>query len=233
MDFDALGIDTMGLPSTFDGDQSDWLARLSRAETRIAQLGPHAPAADLADVYLEKGRALVALERGGEGWPLARQALDVYLGAQRWEAAVDACDVLFRADQDGSLAALGQGIWLAVTFPIDLELTLSILYHVIDETPDDSDGAAVAAATAVFLADLRASDEQRENLTFFANQMLGKVSRRHSNVESQLQFQAWIMRMELDDPDKFLIRLRNVIDVLVQDEWWFDRDAVRDSIPED
>ena len=41
------------------------------------------------------------------------------------------------------------------------------------------------------------------------------------------------MRMELDDPDKFLIRLRNVIDVLVQDEWWFDRDAVRDSIPED
>ena len=63
--------------------------------------------------------------------------------------------------------------------------------------------------------------------------MLCKVARRHSNVDSQLQFQAWIMRMELDDPDKFLIRLRNVIDVLAQDDWWFDRDAVRDSIPRD
>ena len=31
--------------------------------------------------------------------------------------------------------------------------------------------------------------------------------------------------MELNDPARFLPRLRNVVDVLAQDDWWFDRDA--------
>ena len=33
--------------------------------------------------------------------------------------------------------------------------------------------------------------------------------------------------MELDDPARFLPRLRNVVDVLVQDDWRFDREALR------
>jgi len=35
----------------------------------------------------------------------------------------------------------------------------------------------------------------------------------------------------LDKPDKFLVRLRNVIDVLVQDEWWIDREAIQAELP--
>ena len=54
-----------------------------------------------------------------------------------------------------SLAALGQGIWLAVTYPIDPELTIELLTHVVDDTPDDADGAAVAATAAMFVADMR------------------------------------------------------------------------------
>ena len=36
-----------------------------------------------------------------------------------------ACDILFQADQESSLAALGQGLWMAVTYPIDPELTVA------------------------------------------------------------------------------------------------------------
>jgi hypothetical protein len=60
---------------------------------------------------------------------------------------------------------------------------------------------------------------------------LGRVARRHSEVEDQTQFDRWVERLELDDPDKFLVRLRNVVDVLVQDQWWFDRDALQSQIP--
>ena len=144
--------------------------------------------------------------------------------------AADGFDVLYLCDQnERSLAALGQGVWLAVTLPIDPSLTVAMLDHIVDDTPDDSDGAAVAAATAVYVADMRDAGGPDGNLGFFARQMLGKVARRHSEVASQLQFDAWIMRMELDDPAKFLVQLRNVVDVLVQEDWWFDRDAVHAS----
>ncbi len=185
-----------------------------------------------AELHLELGRALQILERGKEAWPHAHSALMEFLNNEAWEQAADACDVLYQTGEDQALQALGQGIWLGVTFPIDPEITVHLLSHVIDDTPDDSDGAAVAAATACFLADLRATEgPERERLMFFAQQLLGKVARRHSQVETQEQFDFWIERLELNDPDKFLVRLRNVVDVLVQTDWWFDREAVQASIP--
>jgi hypothetical protein len=129
------------------------------------------------------------------------------------------------------LSALGQGIWLAVTYPIDPELSVELLTHVVEDTPDDADGAAVAATTALFLADIRTEGKQRDNLMFFCSQILGQVARRHSEVESQEAFDLWMERMELKEPDKFLVRLRNIVDVLVQDQWWFDREQLQARLP--
>jgi hypothetical protein len=139
--------------------------------------------------------------------------------------------VLFQSDQPDSLTALGQGIWLAVTYPIDPDLSVELLTHVVDETPDDADGAAVAATTALFLADIRATGKQRENLVFFTTQILANVARRHGDVDSQDAFDLWMERLELREPEKFLVRLRNVVDVLVQDDWWFDREALQAKLP--
>ncbi len=186
---------------------------------------------DLADTRLQMARTLVGLERGVEAWPLGRAALDLFIAQDDFELAADACDVLFQSEQAGSIAALGQGIWLAVTCPIDPELTIELLSRVIDETPDDADGAAVAATTALFLADVRAQGRHRDDLMFFATQLLGTVARRHSGVETPEQLDLWMDRLELKDPEKFLVRLRNVVDVLVQDDWWFDREALQDRLP--
>ena len=101
----------------------------------------------------------------------------------------------------------------------------------VDETPDESDGEAVAAATAACVGDLRAEGNKRESLSFFANQLLGTVARRHSGIEKQEDFEQWIQRLELDDPAQFLPRLRHVVDVLVQDNWWIDRDLIQASLP--
>lgn len=181
---------------------------------------------------LEIGRTLLRMERQAEAWEAAREAFDLLVAAADWEGAVEASEVLFHSEQSESLAALGQGIWLAVTFPISPEISVEILRLVVEETPEDSDGAAVAAATAHYLADLRSSDDkERENLKFYTAQMLSSVARRHSNVTRQEEFDAWISRLELDEPDKFLIRLRNVVDVLVQDDWWIDRDAIQSALP--
>lgn len=190
-----------------------------------------AAAAQLADARLQMARALVGLERGAEAWPLGREVLDVFIAHEDFESAADACDVLFQADQPQSLVALGQGIWLAVTYPMDPDLSVELLTHIVEETPDDADGAAVAATTALFLADIRAEGTQRENLMFFANQILGQVARRHGGVDSQEAFDYWMEKLELKQPEKFLVRLRNVVDVLVQDNWWFDREALRERLP--
>jgi len=184
-----------------------------------------------AQVLLETGRTLLRMERKEEAWEPARKAFDLYIESQDWEGAAEACETLFLTEQPLSLAALGQGVWLAVTFPIAPGVTVAMLQHVVDETPESSDGGAVAAAVAHYVADLRTEGKQRDNLLFYTAQMLSSVARRHSQVETQEAFQAWMSRLELDQPDKFLVRLRNVVDVLVQDDWWIDRDAIHAKLP--
>jgi len=198
---------------------------------QLEALSAGAEALRRADLQLQLGRALVRLEKRPEAWAAAREAFDLYMAEQAWEGAAQACDILFLAEQPQSLAALGQGIWLAVTYPVDPELSVALLQHVVEETPPDADGAAVAAVTAYYLADLRARDPQREHLLLYANQMLATVARRHSGVDGQEAFNKWIEDMELNDPALFLPRLRNVVDVLVQDDWWFDRDALQAALP--
>ena len=198
---------------------------------QLAELSPAAEPLRRADLLLQLGRALVRLEKKPEAWAAAHLAFDFYLAEEAWEGAVQACDILFLSEHALSLAALGQGIWLAVTYPVDPELSAAMLQHVVDETPPDADGAAVAAITAHYLADLRAQAPQREHLLIFTNQLLATVARRHSGVTSQQAFEQWLQDMELNDPALFLPRLRNVVDVLVQDHWWFDRDDLQARLP--
>ena len=200
---------------------------------QLEALSPGAERLRRADLQLQLGRALVRLEKRPEAWAAAREAFDLYMAEQAWEGAAQACDILFLAEQPQSLAALGQGIWLAVTYPVDPELSVALLQHVVDETPPDADGAAVAAVTAHYVVDLRARDPQREHLLLYTNQVLATVARRHSGVDGQQNFNRWIEDMELNDPALFLPRLRNVVDVLVQDDWWFDREALQASLPSD
>lgn len=186
-----------------------------------------------ACVSLEIGGLLLDLDRKNEAYDFARPSVDVLIHHQRFEDAALACQYVYLSDQFDAIPAIGQAAWLAVTYPIDPHLSANILSHIIDETPDDSDGAAVAAATAHFVADLRATDEtKREELRMFTGANLARVARRHSNVTTQTEFELWVERLELDQPDKFLVRLRNVIDVMVQFDWWFEREELIAALPD-
>jgi hypothetical protein len=215
------------------GQQAELEGLLVEMRDQLAALPESAPGEQRASIQLEMARALQILERGEEAWPLAMTAFGIFAERNDWENAADACDVAYQTGEPDALIALGHGIWIGVTFPIDPEISVHLLSHVVDDTPDDSDGAAVAAATACFIADVRADEgPEKERLSFFAHQLLGKVARRHSEIETQDQFELWVEKLELNEPDKFLIRLRNVVDVLVQDQWWIDREATQARLPD-
>ena len=226
----ASTLPSQELASEFKESTALLESRLMALRERLLEPESKAPLAR-AELQLEIARVLVDLNRGNEAWRPAREGFDRFIASERWEQAVEAAEILFLADQSDSLVALGHAIWLAVTYPVNPELTVAMLQHVVHETPEDADGAAVAAAVAHYIVDLRADDKARENLGFFTSRLLATVARRHSDIKEQSEFDAWVERLELDDPSKFLVRLRNVVDVLVQDGWWFDRAALQEKLP--
>jgi HEAT repeat protein len=106
------------------------------------------------------------------------------------------------------------------------------LSHFIDETPKDSDGAAVAAMLAHYLAEIRASDEDYENITFLTKNLVASVAQRHGKVKSQQELDLWIERLNLNDDALLLKRMAQILDVVVDGQWWYDRDTLRERLPE-
>ena len=213
-------------------ETEDTEALLKAHKTALENLPDTASELERSVIMLDIASAHLALEKKAVAWNEAKACFAVFVKNEDWQNAVEACSVLFQCELKDSITALANGIWLAVTFPIDPGTTIAMLQHVIDETPDNSDGAAVAAITAHYIADMRAEDEKAESLKFLTTQMVAAVAKRHSQVTEQDMLEFWIERMELKDPAVFLPKLALVLGAMVNEQWWFDRDKLRKLIPD-
>jgi hypothetical protein len=205
--------------------------QLLEHQQHLRELPRDADPLDRARLKLEIAQTLLGLNRAGEAWEEARQVFDVFVGHESWQEAVEACDVMYLADQPESLAALGNGVWLAVSYPIPAQLTVTLLHHIVDETPDHSDGGAVAAVAAHYIADLRTTGQEHEDLCFLTAQIIAQVAKRHRDIDDEEGINIWLEMLQLNDPGELLPRLARILGVIVEDRWWIDRDALRARLP--
>ncbi len=198
-----------------------------------SEMSARAPTVESLRVELDIAETLLALDHPGQAWDVARAAFDHCVTAQAWQEAVEACDILYRTELDQGIVALGNGVWLAVTYPIKPLTSVVLLHHIVDETPDKSDGGAVAAMVAHYLADLRTRDDehQHSSLTFLTTQVLAKVAKRHRGIEGQEMLSTWIEVLQLNDTAELLPRLGKILEAMVDGKWWYDRDALRARLP--
>lgn len=223
------------LPEVDDKYQSSneqvWIEnQLINKRLQLKELSGEASNLQRAEIELEIAEFLIGLNKYNDAWETARPLVEMFITEHEFQSAVKTFRVLYQSDHDSSIVALAQGCWLAVTYPINPALSIEMLHSIVDETPDQSDGAAVAAMAAHFIADMR-GNEQYENLTFLTKQILAKVAKRHRNIEDEESIKIWIEILDLNDTDKLFARLAKIIDVLVADNWWFDRDQLRAQLP--
>ena len=180
---------------------------------------------------MERARALLDLANAELGmtqmsdvWNHAKAAFDICIAHEEWQLAVEACDLLYQTELPSSITALGHGVWLSVTYPLEPEYSINMLNYIINETTDDADGAALAAITAHFIVDHRSEGKTRDDLKVLTTNMLAKVALRHSKVETQVGLDVWMDKMDLRDPDVFLPRMGMVVGAIIGDgNWWFDK----------
>ncbi|MCW8853797.1 MAG: hypothetical protein OQK76_13450 [Gammaproteobacteria bacterium] len=205
---------------------------VEQCNKKLSELSEDADLSDKAKIKLDLANALLGLNKNTEAWNEAKEAFNIFIENELWAQAVEACDILYQTDQPASIIALAHGVWLSVTYPIDPEHSIVMLNYIIDETPNDSDGAAVAAATAHYIVGLRSDNETHDSLSFLTTNMIAKVAQRHSDVKSQDALNFWLEKLELKDPAVFLPRMGMVLTAIVgEDGWWFDRDTLREKLP--
>jgi hypothetical protein len=213
--------------------QAELAQLLEQHQQRLAGLATDAQALERIRVGLDIAEAQLGLQRNQDAWNTARALFDACVPLEAWQEAVEACDILYRTELDGNIVALGNGVWLAVTYPIKPQTSVALLHHIVDETPDKSDGGAVAAMAAHYIADMRTTGPEHDSLTFLTAQILARVAKRHRGIEGQELLNTWIGVLQLNDPGELLPRLGKMLEVMVGSDWWYDRDALRAKLPQD
>ncbi|BAF62034.1 hypothetical protein [Candidatus Vesicomyidisocius calyptogenae] len=203
-------------------------SRLKFFEKKIQVQTDDTPVEEKINNLLEIGRIQVELYKGLDAWEKAFIAFDIARDNELWELAVEACDVMFLSEEPKALKALGHALWLGVTFPINPELSVAMLQHLVDESPKEADICAIAATTAHYITSMRCGLD--DDLTFFSSQMMASVADKHSHVTDQSTFDLWCKTLQLDQPEVFLRKLSGAIDQLVVDDWWIDRDKIKTKL---
>jgi len=220
------------ISAALSGEERQEMAeKLTIYQDKLAALPADTTPLERALLQLDISELQLALDLKEDSWNSARATFDTFIQNEQWQHAVEACKVMYQTEQPASIVALGHAVWLAVTYPIEADTSVAVLNHIVDETPADSDGAAVAAMTGYYIADIRSTEEKHESNTFLAKTILGNVAKRHSNVNTQKEMDAWLFKLELNDPEVFLPRLSLVINSIVEDNWWIDRDDLRSRLP--
>lgn len=204
---------------------------LLQHQERLKALSADAERLDSALIELEIARAQIGLGNKDQCWQTAQPLLEVFIRNERFQQAVECCELMYLAEQDDSIIALGHGCWLAVTYPVETALSVDMLAYIIDETPDNSDGAAVASVAAMYLVELREQSDAKDNLLFLAKQLVALVAKRHRGIEDEESIEIWIEMLELNNLDELFARLGKIIDTIVGTQWWFDRDDLRAKLP--
>ncbi len=224
-----------GLEFTEAKASRDFLKRtLNEKQAVLAKLNSKSTPLERANLQLQIAEIMLDIAENGmpeAAWGLAKEAFNLYMDNDEIEAAVNALGCLYQTELPSAAVALGHAMWLSVTYPIDTELSIVMMKNLIDDTPAKSDGAAVAAVTAHYLADLRLEGEKRDSVMFLTTNMIAQVAERHSNVSDQGQLNFWMDKLELNDPQLFLPKLAQVIDAIVAENWWFDKDELRAKLP--
>jgi hypothetical protein len=207
-------------------------ALLKQQQEQFDALPADADPLERARMQLDMAETLLGLQQKQDSWDMARPTFDVFVATERWQDAIEACDILFQCEHSESLAALGNGVWLSITYPVPAQLTVAMLQHIVDETPDTSDGGPVAAMTAHYIADLRTEGKEHESLTFFTNQLVAGVAKRHRGIDNDPEMiRMWTEILGLNDVPELLSRMGEMLNVIVGDNWWVDRDALRARLP--
>ena len=184
-----------------------------------------------AKVLLDLANAELGITQMSDVWNHAKAAFDICIANEEWQLAVEACDLLYQTELPSSITALGHGVWLSVTYPLEPEYSINMLNNIINETSDDADGAALAAITAHFIVDHRCEGKKRDDLKILTTNMLAKVALRHSKVETQMGLDVWMDKMDLRDPDVFLPRMGMVVGAIIGDgNWWFDKAELQNKL---
>ena len=169
-----------------------------------------------------------------ENWNVALNSLKQYSKARKWD---DCMEVLtFLANQDNNpemMKARAHASWLALKTQAPVAQATQVLYKLLMTLGSHHELAGPLASTANLLFHHRTPDHPDRPLAeSHVQQMLLFASNLEMSASSE-EVQAWVRENRLDEPETFVPKVMESLEMMIGNEWWIDKEVIQQELERD
>jgi tetratricopeptide (TPR) repeat protein len=126
-------------------------------------------------------------------------------------------------DEPTALSYLAQSLWLTIKLLPNLKSAITLIELIYQKVPAGDQIESLLGATAIYLCH-NYQHPELEKLTELSDNIIGHAAQQQG-IETQADYDNWKTKNRLNDPDYFLPELLKELEVIVGDNWLFDRVA--------
>lgn len=202
-----------------------------QANTRRSIPGIHIVEQKVPPVLEQEGAPVQHLRHGGPDWDAEIERVRTWADEGNWEEVFKLLKTMSQRFKNTEIyKALAQRVWVGLKTQIAGSEVVMALFHLLNTLGPRHDVAGPIAALAHLIAKHRTPDHPDRDLALGqAQQMFHRVCEERGVVGEEA-FKIWVKGERLDDPNHYVPIVMHVLEVMVGDEWWFDRSLLQGAL---
>jgi hypothetical protein len=166
-------------------------------------------------------------------WELNRAAITRFAKAGNWTEVHKLLKILSTKYRNKEVyKALAQRVWVGLKSDAPAADVVLSLFHLLNTLGSKHEIAGPIAALAHLIAKNRTPDHEDRDLAMGQAQQMFNLVCENLGVVGEEPFQKWVASSKLDDPNHYIPIVMNCLDIMVGDDWWFDREQLQKEMEE-
>ena len=168
-----------------------------------------------------------------EEWKLNRAAITRFAKDSNWEEVLKLLKILSTKHRNKEVyKALAMRVWVCLKSDAPGSEVVLSLFHLLNTLGSKHEIAGPIAALAHLMAKNRTPEHADRDLAMGQAQQMFNLVCENLGVVGEEPFKKWVAASKLDDPNHYIPIVMNCLDIMVGDDWWFDREKLQKEMEE-
>ncbi|MBF0098623.1 MAG: hypothetical protein HQM04_17505 [Magnetococcales bacterium] len=162
-----------------------------------------------------------------EEWRLNKTAIARLARNGQWPEVMEILTALSKKQKTHEIyKALAQRVWVALKSEIPVPDVVMALFHLLNTLGPRHEIAGPIVALAHLMAKHRTPDHPDAALAQAQSQQMFSLVLDAVGIVGDEAFGKWVEHNHLDDPNHYIPIVLHALEIMVGDDWWFDRAAL-------
>ena len=164
-------------------------------------------------------------------WNLNKAAVTRFAKDSNWPEALKTLKMLSTKHRNKEVyKALAMRVWICLKSDAPVDEVVLSLFHLLNTLSSKHEVAGPIAALAHLMAKNRTPEHEDRDLAMGQAQQMFNMICEHYKIVGEEAFHKWVAGNKLDNPNHYIPIVMNCLDIMVGDEWWFDREQLQNEM---